>query len=179
MQRRNGRGRSLWMILACVLLAVSLLAAFGAAGAFASLGDTTSVVKLKLEPAKVDCRVNDEYTVTNTGSIPALVRAKLVVNWVDAEGNILMYPPEGASYQLVPGAGWTHDGKAEDPTDGFWYCDSILQAKQMSAKLIGSLTKHGEGELKVEILAEAIQATPAEAAKEAWGMNYANGSWSK
>lgn len=173
---------ALTMALACVLLAAALLCAFGAAGAFAALGDSTSVVKTKLEVAKVDCRVNNEiYTVTNTGNIPAVIRVKLIINWVDAQGNPMMYAPDGAEYQLAPIAqgNWTHFGDPADPTDGFWYCNRILSAGEMTPKLIEQPAKTGEGTLRVELLAEAIQATPAEAAKEAWGVCYQDGAWSE
>ncbi len=177
---RNDRKSVLMMLLACLLLAAGLLASFGAAGAFAALGDSTSVVKEKLEVAKVSCRVNsDSYSVTNTGNIPALIRAKLIVNWVDANGNPMMYAPEGAEYQLETSSLWTHVGDPNDPTDGFWYCTRILSAGEMTPKLVSSLTVTGGGELRVELLAEAIQAAPADAVQEAWGVSYAEGVWSE
>ena len=175
---KNHRKSTLLMVLACVLLAAGLLSAFGAAGAFAALGDTTAVVRSELRAAKVTCRVNDgSYSVTNTGDIPALIRVKLVINWVDDNGDIMMYPPEGAEYQLTPGTNWTHMGSDTDPCDGFWYCNRILSAGEMTPRIVSELVQTGDGNLRVEILAEAIQATPAEAVEEAWGVHYQNGRW--
>ena len=111
-----------WKLLAAAAVLVLLISVFAATGVFASLFDTTSVVENQFESAKISNEiqvdqkknVGDQYTVSNEGNLPVLVRVKVVVNWVDEDGNPLMYAPDG-KYTLKMGSGWTHDSKKNDP----------------------------------------------------------------
>lgn len=172
-QKRFGAKKTI--LIACAVLLL-LTVALTATGVFASLGDTTSVVTVK--PGSVGCEVTKDYAVKSTGTVPALLRAKLVINWLDEEGNVLAEAPEQAVLTIGEIRGWTQfpaSGKPEGPDDGYWYCDRIAQP-DAKIPFLGEVKAEG-GTVRVTVLAEAIQATPAEAVGEAWGMAFADGSW--
>ena len=161
--RRLGRH---WIWAALVLLLALGLTFGGATGAFAALKDTTSSVKEQYETASVTCEVAEDFTVKNTGNIPALIRVSVVVNRVNEAGNVI--PDTEGLPSVTPADGWME-------LDGYLYCKTIVQPGAAAPAPVN--LSAGEG-VQVVILAEAIQATPAEALAEAWGAVYEAGSWS-
>ncbi len=158
--RRTGKTLS---ILALVLV---LLA--GGATAYAALRDSAGIVTEVLEKAEVSCVVNEDYSVTNTGNIPALIRVRVVVNQTD--GNALL-PGEVPSYTV--GSGWVQIGN-------HLYCQQIVsfeEGKNSTPPAI-SIADPGNAQILVTVLADAIQATPQTAAQEAWGHSFSDGGWS-
>jgi hypothetical protein len=132
----------------------------------AALKDTTSSVKEQYETASVTCEVAEDFTVKNTGNIPALIRVSVVVNRVNEAGNVI--PDTEGLPAVTPADGWME-------LDGYLYCKTIVQPGEVAPAPVN--LSAGEG-VQVVILAEAIQATPAEALAEAWGAVYEAGSWS-
>lgn len=181
-KKSNRRLLKLVSAAAVLLLLVGVLAS---TGVFASLFDTTSVVENKFEAADVSAAVNggqrngsgQEYTVSNDGNVAVFVRAKVIANWVDENGNPMMYPPEG-SYQLSIGSGWVRTGKYSDPTEDYWYYDGILEPGAVTEPLITKVSAEG-GDLELVLLTETIQSNPEAAVAEAWGVQYQNGIWTK
>lgn len=162
-----------------LILVLVLIAALAVTGIYASLVDSTAVLKNRFSSASITVYVSDQLTVINNGSIPALTRVKLIVNWVDESGNILAVPPEGASYSWTDGYHWTHLGDAKDPADGFWYYNEVLAPSGISYPVISGLNVQG-GKIEVKVLADAVQATPAEAAAELWPeAAYADSKWTE
>lgn len=170
--RRSPMGRAAATVLALVLI---LGAAVG--GTLAYLVTQTDPVTNTFEPSHVSCKIEEEFDgttksnviVQNTGDIDAYIRAKVVITWKDANGNVYAAAPErGTDYTITYGDGWTKG------SDGIYYCNSKVAANNGSTPvLIKECRQTGtapEGyALSVEILAEAIQAEPAAAVKEAWG----------
>ena len=181
-KKSNRRLLKLLSVAAVLLLLAGVLAT---TGVFASLFDTTSVVENKFEAADVSARLNggqrssagSEYTVSNDGNLPVFVRVKILANWVDENGNPMMYPPEGA-YQISIGSGWTRTVSASDPTEGYWYYDGLLEPGATTEPLITGVSVDG-GEVELVLLSETIQTNPADAVAEAWGVAYQNGTWTK
>lgn len=109
-----------------------------------------------------------DVTVKNTGDVPAYLRTALVIYWKDKDGNILSdTPAEGVTgdYTIAMGAGWTQ-GK-----DGFWYCKQSVAAGEFSPALIKNCTANNSTAGKylcVDILTQAVQASPADAVQELW-----------
>ena len=136
------------LLTACAVLAL-LAVILTATGAFASLGDSTSVVTVK--PGTVGCAVSRDYAVQNTGTIPALLRARIVVNWVDEAGNLLAEAPEGAVLKLEAPQGWTQlPADAKEPWEGEWYCNQIVEPGA-SCPFLGKLEAEG-GQVRVTVL---------------------------
>ena len=169
---------------AVLIMAVLLL--FGAAvgSTVAFLIDKTAPVENSFEYAKVSCEVTEKFDqnkkedvkVKNTGTIDAYIRATYVVNWVDKDGKIAASDPAGYSYNVTenPDSKWTKG------SDGYFYYTSPVApgASTQGSLLTCTVTypENPEYTLSVEVLAEAIQSTPANAVQEAWGVSISQGS---
>lgn len=175
----RGRKRKPRINKAAVLLTTAVLLIGTVVGStVAYLIAQTDAVENTFEYAKVSCKVTESFNgsektdvkVENTGTTDAYIRATYVVNWLDAQGNIVASDPEGYSYTLTenPDRVWTKG------TDGYFY---YLSPVAPDASTPGSLLtckvtcpKNPEYTLSVEILATAIQSTPTKAVTEAWGV---------
>ena len=159
---------------AVLLIAVILLISTAVGSTVAFLATKTEPVENSFEYANVSCKVTQNcdtdgsiVQVKNTGTISAYIRAAVVANWMDVDGNIAASVPEEYSYDLTCSSGsWTQD------KDGFFY---YLLPVAPGALTEGSLLtctvacpEDPEYTLSVEVLAEAIQSTPASAVNEAW-----------
>ena len=181
-ERSSGRGRKRKPRInkAAVLLTAAVLLIGTVVGStVAYLIAQTDAVENTFEYAKVSCAVTENFTesekkdvqVKNTGTTNAYIRATYVVNWLDAQGNIVASVPEGYGYDLTenPGGKWTEDN------DGYFYYLSPVApgGSTDGSLLICTVTRpeNPEYRLSVEILADAIQSEPASAVTEAWGEN--------
>ena len=161
---------------AVLLIAVILLISTAVGSTVAFLATKTEPVENSFEYANVSCKVTQNrdtdgsiVQVKNTGTISAYIRAAVVANWIDVDGNIAASVPEGYSYDLTCSSGSWAQGK-----DGFFY---YLLPVAPGALTEGSLLtctvacpEDPEYTLSVEVLAEAIQSTPASAVNEAWNV---------
>ena len=174
-KRRKSRVR---MNRATVLLmAILMLIGVVAGSTVAYLIDQTGRVANTFEYATVSCRVDETFDgnekkdvqITNTGTTDAYIRATYVVNWLDKDNNIVASDPAGYSYELTenPGGKWTKG------TDGyFYYLSPVGPGKSTEGSLLTCKVTYPENPeytLSVEILATAVQSTPASAVTEAWG----------
>lgn len=171
--------KTLFALLAIVMV---IGAVVGTTVAF--LVDKTGNVQNTFEYAKVSCEVTETFTgtsksnvqITNTGTTDAYIRATYVVNWLDKDGNIAASVPEGYSYTLTenPNSMWTKYG------DGyFYYLTPVAPGESTPGSLLTCTVTHPENpeyRLSVEILATAIQSTPAKAVTEAWGVAPSSGN---
>lgn len=169
-----------------LIIALALILTCAVGGTIAWLVATTDPVTNTFTPGSVTTIVNEDgigtatksnVTVTNTGNVNAYIRAAIVINWVDAAGNIYAEVPSTATYSMTYGTDWTK-------LDGYYYYNGVVTPNGMTANLINTCTESApEGyHLQVSILAEGIQSegttsTGTPAVKEAWGHSFANGSW--
>ena len=161
---------------AVLLIAIILLISTAVGSTVAFLATKTEPVENAFEYANVSCEVTEAcdtdssiVQVRNTGNISAYIRAAVVANWIDVDGNIAASVPEGYSYDLTCSSGSWAQGK-----DGFFY---YLLPVAPGASTEGNLLtctvtcpETPEYTLSVEVLAEAIQSTPASAVNEAWNV---------
>ena len=161
---------------AVLLIAIILLISTAVGSTVAFLATKTEPVENSFEYANVSCKVTQNcdtdgsiVQVKNTGTISAYIRAAVVENWIDVDGNIAASVPEGYSYDLTCSSGSWAQGK-----DGFFY---YLLPVAPGASTEGNLLtctvtcpETPEYTLSVEVLAEAIQSTPASAVNEAWNV---------
>ncbi len=180
-KQNTGTGRS-WTRLA-LLLALALLLVVGGVTTALALKDTTGEVKESLEKAEVSCEVNDDWSVTNTGNIPALIRVRVIVNRIEDEEGTLI-PGDVPEYTV--GEDWMQIGdylyykgivsfeaeedEGEDGSEG-----GESESKNVTTPAISISVDEG---VRVTVLADAIQAAPQTAADSAWGVSYEDGSWS-
>lgn len=161
---------------AVLLIAIILLISTAVGSTVAFLATKTEPVENSFEYANVSCKVTQNcdtdgsiVQVKNTGTISAYIRAAVVANWIDVDGNIAASVPEGYSYDLTCSSGSWAQGK-----DGFFY---YLLPVAPGASTEGNLLtctvtcpETPEYTLSAEVLAEAIQRTPASAVNEAWNV---------
>lgn len=169
---------------AVLIMAVLLLLGATVGSTVAFLITNTGPVENKFAYASVSCEVKEVFNgntkenvqITNTGSTDAYIRATYVVNWVDEQGNIAAAVPESYSYTLTenPDSKWTKGN------DGYFYYLSPVapDASTPGSLLTCTVTRpeNPEYRLSVEILATAIQSTPAKAVTEAWGVTPTSGN---
>ena len=173
---------------ALVLAAVVLVLGAAIGGTVAWLATHTPGLTNTFTPGEVKCTVEETFEngvksdvkIKNTGNTDAYIRAKVVVTWKDAAGNVYggATPVEVTDYEISYNAtDWSAVGD-------YWYCTQSVApdaTNNLTPVLINSASpvegKAPEGyALSIEILAEAIQSSPASAVQEAWGVTIANGS---
>lgn len=173
------------------LVALLVLLCCTVAGTLAYLVTSTDPVTNTFTPAHVSTEVNESFTggvksnvtIKNTGDIPAYIRAAVIINWADANGNVYGGGTPAASTKEVTGdytISYNTDGSWKQIGD-YWYYTKPVAADSLTEKaLIESCApvagKAPEGyNLQVTILADGIQAdgvgsngkTPME---DAWGV---------
>ena len=172
--QKKGRGPAARVYRTAVLLIAVLLLITTAVGSTAAfLVTKTEPVEEDFAYAQVSCQVTDALAVQNTGTAPAYIRASYAVNWLDVNGNIVAAVPEGYSCDPVENQDdWTEGG------DGyFYYSYPVDPGSETPSLLTCSVSRPEDPEytLSVEVVAEAIQSDPAEAAEEAWGVSVSGG----
>ena len=174
----SGAKRSLVLVVSVLVL---LLAVAGGTLAWLTAQDS---VTNTFSPAHVTCTVEESFNGTeksnvqikNTSDIPVYIRAYIVVTWKNEADNVYgELPVKDADYTITYGdTGWTQK-------DGYWYCTAAVASGDKTPVLINSCTetanKAPKGyHLSVEIIAEAIQSSPAKAVGESWGVTISEGS---
>ena len=174
--KRNMNKKSIILLVSLVLLLTLTVG-----GTLAFLFDIAGPVKNTFNPSEVTCdvieTVNPEKTqktnvmIQNTGDTEAFIRAAIVINWADGNGNIYGKTPiKDSDYALdlnLSADGWV-EGK-----DGYYYWTKPVAPDAKTGVLINSVklndgVKVPEGyALSVEILCSAVQSVPATAV-EAW-----------
>lgn len=150
--------------IALTLLCVALVLSFAVGGTVAYLIRQSGTVSNQFAPGFVDCEVVDNgstISIRNAGNVSAYLRAAVVVNWVDADGNISgTKQPQTVEVK----AGWT-------PSGGIYYYSGAVASGQ-SVEFIADISgMEDDGyTLSVEVVAEAIQAEGmgAATAQDAW-----------
>ena len=159
------------------LVAILVLLCCTVAGTLAYLVTSTDPVTNTFTPASVSTEVNEDFdgitkrnvTIKNTGNIDAYIRAAVIINWADANGNVSATPVKDGDYVIKYDSSntWKKIGD-------YWYYSKPVAADSLTEKaLIESCTpvagKAPEGyDLQVTILADGIQSEPLTAIKEAW-----------
>ena len=167
--QEKGRGPAARVYRTAVLLIAVLLLITTAVGSTAAfLVTKTDPVEEVFAYAQVSCQVTDALAVKNTGTAQAYIRASYAVNWLDVNGNIVAAAPEGYRCDPVENQDdWTEGG------DGYFYYPYPVDPGSETPSLLTCSVSRPEDPaytLSVEVVAEAIQSDPAEAAEEAWGV---------
>lgn len=167
------------MLKKVIIVAAVLVAVFATTGAtIAYIFTGTPPVENNFETVYVSSAVEENFDgdvktdvrVRNTGAISAYVRAVTVVTWAADDGTVYGTAPiAGTDYSVQLGS-----AKWSLGTDGFYYYSESVSAGSATEILISSVSPLTEApagyHLSVSIYATAIQAEPAKAATEAWGV---------
>ena len=160
-RKRRLRWRREFVLLCSVV--VLLIGLVG--GSLAYLFTNTDPVRNTFTPAAVDVEIIENFNeqekkdvrFKNKGDVPVYMRARLVINWTDVNGNIVPTPPSGYSDNKdgLPGTGWVQNGD-------YYYYTSPVAAGGTTSNLVNRITantpKDPEYFLLVDVLVETIQA---------------------
>lgn len=177
--KRRFHNRNILVLISVLLVCVCMTGI-----TLAYLTDKPAGLVNTFEPSQVTSTVTETFPdpyntksnvkITNTGNIPAYIRAAVVFTWRDGEGNIAPEKPvAGEDYQISwntgSGKNWFQSG------DYYYYSDVVPANTSTEENLINSIsnaqTKTINGTvyyLSVEILSSAIQADPERAVESAW-----------
>ena len=176
--------RSLILLLTLVLLIGS-----GIGMTVGFLSTKTESVQNVFTYGKVSCEVletfgkeNNRYIkrdvrIKNTGNTSAYIRVLLVFTWKDAEGNVYVNKPQiNEDYQINPDIsnGWsiyqnsigTYSYYYKYPVAAGEETPNLIDSLRQTPGVVGP--ENGKYALSVEIVADAVQAEPADAVKDAW-----------
>ena len=175
----KGRGRLAMMVLSIVLL---LGVAIG--GTIAWLSTKTTPVTNTFTPAKVTCKVEEnfdentgvktEVNVTNTGNIAVYIRVKLVTYRTNDAGQHIGGKADLPEFTL--GKDWVEHGGY------YYYTLPVAPGQQPDTNLAKKMTLKTSyrdadgGKQALDVMAEAIQSAPEKAVADAWGVKIAPGS---
>lgn len=159
-----------------LLLATAVLLTAVVGTTLAYLVDVTGSIQNIFNFGKVECKVvfnetTNTYSVQNTGTVPAYVRVAVIVNATDSTDPSKLTWDSDFSYQIVPDAKtWELHGK-------YYYYKGEL-AVGASVDDIVDIIQYTKSGTQIQILAEAIQATPDKAVQNTWKMTFDGTSWS-
>ena len=171
--RRKRRSKKTGMLFLSLLLVATMVVG----GTLAYLFTNTEPVENIFTPSYVSCSVTEEFNgtiksnvnVTNTGNIDAYIRVKLVTYRVNDKEQHIGGTASLPTFKL--GENWVL-------YDGYYYYTLPVAPRESpktnltdSMTLIGSYTDADGGKQVIEVMAEAIQSTPAKAVTEAWGVD--------
>lgn len=174
------------------ILLLVLTAATAAVGVTLAFMLRAAQAENTFAPAAVTCQVHEkldgkdytggtntgeiktDITVENTGNVPAFVRVYLVWNWSTGT-NVAGAPSSAPPITLNPD--WLKG------SDGAYYYTQPVQPGELTGILCDPIrlteTTAANGDpvkQQLTVLAEAIQANPESAVKQAWGVTVTNGA---
>lgn len=155
-----------------LILSLCLIFALAVGTTFALLKANTEPVENTFTAAKsgtdivekLDGSQKKSIVVKNTGTAVSYVRVKLVMNWVDENGNVSAEP-----VNITPSitADWFEQ-------DGIYYYKMPVAANGETTNLLKTPITQGTApagcHLEVTVLAESIQAAPSKAVTDSWGV---------
>lgn len=167
---------------AALILSLCLIFALAVGTTLALLKANTDPVTNTFTAAKSEIKIDENVEngekssiqVENTGTAVSYVRVKLVMNWVDDNGNVSATPVD-----ITPSitADWFEQG-------GIYYYKMPVAAvdakpNNVTTNLLKDpITQPNAPEgchLEVTVLAESIQAAPSTAVEGAWAVTVVNG----
>ena len=116
-----------------------------------------------------------DIRVENTGNIKAFIRIKIVSYYTDAEGNI--YGTISSEFPAIT----LQNGWFAGAEHTYYYPYGVAPGSMteiLCEPVVMGQRKLAEGEVlyqAIEVFAEAVQAEPASAAEEAWGVTVSDG----
>lgn len=161
-----------------LIVSLILLLTLTVGGTLAYLMDVTGALVNSFTPTSADITVEEDFTnnvkksviVKNEGDFPVYVRATLAIYWIDSNG-VIVEPDTCDHSSVVIAVPWV-----EQPAgSGIYYYPTMLKPGDSTTNLLAQpitatvMPDGVEYRLVVEVLAEAIQAEPVDAVKDAWG----------
>lgn len=158
------------------LLIASLVLLLGVTigGTVAYLMDSTNQVENTFIPAYVTPVIQEtvtdsakqDVTIRNDSNISAYIRARVLVSWTK-DGKVIQKPENCTASITGPDSGWIQNGD-------YYYYTTPVPAGGVTSELIPLATfsdpDNTGAKLRIDILAEAIQAEPATTVQSSWNV---------
>lgn len=159
--------------------ALALTLIFSAGGTLAWLAASTEETVNTFSPAQMEIQVKEKFDgetkqnvkVQNNSETAVYIRVALVPTWVNAAGEPMAESASLADLTItgLPGNGWFEQ-------DGFYYYKSPVPAGGITPDLLGSAVVKANAApagctMELQVLAQAVQATPKDAVTAAWGLD--------
>lgn len=169
----NNKRKVLLIILAVLLVATTV----GTASAY--MFKKSAPITNEFDPALVDCSVSmtkngdtiESIQITNTGSIDAYLRIRIVTYWVNANGEIVYKP--SSELNISTRSDWLRGSN-----NTFYYPSPVAPAGQLFLLADGfafELAVEDDGTKQViQVFGEAVQALPTSSVINAWGVKIEN-----
>lgn len=172
--RRPARRRGRFNVrLTAMILATVTLLALAIGGTVAWLNAKTDPVVNSFSYGKITTEIEEEFkdnvkenvAAKNTGTADAFIRIKLVSYRTNADGQRI----GGAAplQPFTPGENWVKYG------DYYYYTLPVApngSTKPLVDKIVLTIYNDADGGYQsIDVIAEAIQSTPEQAVKDAWG----------
>lgn len=118
--------------------------------------------------------IKSNVKIKNTGTTDAFIRAKVVITWQNAKGDV--YPARPVLDTASNDGDYSIDYNTAEwilGSDGFWYCKKDVAPNALSAILINEaeplkICEDSAYTLHIEIISQAIQSTPDETVESVW-----------
>ena len=160
--------------------ALALTLVFSAGGTLAWLAASTEDTVNTFSPAQMEIQVKEKFDgetkqnvkVQNNSETAVYIRVALVPTWVNAEGE-----PMAQSASLddltfttqLPQSGWKKNGSY------YYYTLPVPAGSETPVLFSSAVVKDGAAPagctMDLQVLAQAVQATPKDAVEAAWGLN--------
>ena len=162
-------------ILAVIIIGVSV------GVTLAILTNSTPTVENVFTPGKIILDVTETFEnnvktnvkIKNNENIPAFIRAALVFQWVDANGNVVGVPVSSSDYSITLNTtDWIRG------SDGFYYCKTPIQPGAETPVLVNrcEITNTTTGyNFALHILAQGVQTVPETTVSSVWPVTVSGG----
>ncbi|MGE4548346.1 MAG: hypothetical protein AB7C89_02210 [Intestinibacillus sp.] len=160
-----------------LIVAMIMVAAAAVGGTMAWLQVSTGAQDNTFQNATITGTIVEDFSsggsvkrnvkVQNTSNIDVYVRVALVPTWQDADGNVLPQTASASNLSFTLGANWFKG------SDGYYYYKNAVAPNVGTGNLADSIEPTGGpagAKMNLQVLSEVIQANPADAAQEAWGV---------
>lgn len=175
-RRRKRLNKRTTILLASLALIIGLAVGTTLAYIFTSSPQVTNT----FEPAWVDCEIQEYFPnsqekkdiqIKNTGNVDAYIRVRLLYNWINEDDEIVT-KPAGYEHTTVSAANL---GEGWNASNTFYYYTYKVKPEELTSVMLNIPIKQtaggGDYRLRVDVIAEAIQADPKTTAEYKWGIN--------
>ncbi len=157
--------------------ALALTLIFSAGGTLAWLAASTAETVNTFSPAQMEIKVKEEFDgktkqnvkVQNNSETAVYIRVSLVPTWVNAAGEPMAQSAslDDLTFTNLPANGWVKHGN-------YYYYTQSVSAGAITPELFTSAVVKDNAApagctMDLQVLAQAVQATPKDAVTAAWG----------
>lgn len=157
--------------------ALALTLIFSAGGTLAWLAAGTEDTVNTFSPAQMEITVDETFNgvtkehvkVVNNSETAVYIRVSLVPTWVNAAGEPMAQSAslDDLTFTNLPASGWVKHG------NDYYYTLPVPAGSETPVLFTSAVVKAGAAPagctMELRVLAQAIQATPKDAVKAAWG----------